>query len=151
LDFTAMNFQVDVFSSGPPPAAPDPAAASGAEMAHLLRQILEVQREQLTHLQAFSAAHDTSSRWRAFLARWREDFSDLPEACRQSVPILERTYGKLIAELTEHLCQNGDDALETDFALQDFLDRYGMRLAQLGTILNLVAPLAEAGSPSESA
>ena len=29
--------------------------------------------------------------------RWRDDFSDLPEACRQSVPILERTYGKLIA------------------------------------------------------
>src|SRR5580693_2026902 len=31
------------------------------------------------------------------------------------------------------------------------LDRYGMRLAQLGTILNLVAPLAEAGSQNESA
>ena len=36
--------------------------------------------------------------------------------------------------------------LDTDFALQDFLDRYGMRLGQLGTIINLVAPLAEAGA-----
>jgi hypothetical protein len=36
--------------------------------------------------------------------------------------------------------------------VQEFLDRYGMRLAQLGTILNLVAPLAEAGpSQGESA
>jgi hypothetical protein len=34
--------------------------------------------------------------------------------------------------------------------LQDFLDRYGMRLAQLGTILNLVGPLAEAGNQSEA-
>jgi hypothetical protein len=119
-------------------------------MTDLLRQIVDIQREQLTHLQAFSAAHDTSSRWRAFLARWRDDFSDLPEACRQSVPILERTYGKLIAELTDHLCENGNEALDSDFALQDFLDRFGMRLAQLGTILNLVAPLADASSPSES-
>jgi hypothetical protein len=66
------------------------------------------------------------------------------------VPILERSYGKLIEELTEFLSQGGD-ALDTEFGLQEFLDRYGMRLAQLGTILNLVAPLAETGSPSESA
>ena len=30
------------------------------------------------------------------------------------------------------------------------LDRYGMRLTQLGTLLNMVAPLADATSPSES-
>ncbi len=144
-----MYYQFDVSLAASPPAA-EPAMTSETEMADLLRQLIDIQREQLTHLQAFSAAHDTSSRWRAFLARWRDDFSDLPEACRQSVPILERTYGKLIAELTEHLCENGNDALDSDFALQDFLDRFGMRLAQLGTILNLVAPLADASSPSES-
>jgi hypothetical protein len=148
-----MQFQFDISPSPPPKPAEGgkpPEAPPLSEAADLLRQILEVQREQLSHLQANSAAHDTSSRWKAFLARWRDDFSELPDACRQAVPILERTYGKLIAELTEHLCQNGDDALENDFALQEFLDRYGMRLAQLGTILNLVAPLAEAESPSES-
>ena len=64
--------------------------------------------------------------------------------------MLERSYGKLIAEVTEQLSQNGSDGLDNDFALQDFLDRYGMRLSQLGTILNMVAPFAEAGSRSES-
>jgi hypothetical protein len=53
--------------------------------------------------------------------------------------------------MTEHLSQNSADDLDNDFALQDFLDRYGIRLSQLGTILNMVAPFAEAGSPSESA
>ena len=145
-----MQFQVDVSTTGLP-AAPEPKTATPAtETADLLRQILEVQREQLAHLQAFNAAHDAGSRWRAFLARWRNDFSNLSEGCRQAVPILERTYSKLISELTDHLCQNGDDALDNDFALQEFLDRFGMRLTQLGTVLNLVAPLAEAGSPSES-
>lgn len=144
-----MHFQFDMSAAAFPTLAAAPASAS--EVQDLLRQMLEVQREQLAHLRAFLGAHDGGARWRAFLERWRQDFADLPEACRQALPILERSYGKLIAELTEHLCQNGSDALENDFALQEFLDRYGMRLTQLGTILNLVAPFADAGSQSESA
>src|SRR5436305_5545648 len=119
-----MYFQFNVVppvSPSPPPA--EPVTPPVSETADLLRQILEVQREVLAHMQAASAAQDAGSRWRAFLARWRDDFPDLPAACRQAMPILERTYGKLIAELTEHLCQNGADALDTDFALQEFLDR----------------------------
>jgi hypothetical protein len=110
--------------------------------------MLEVQREQLTYLRA---SHDTGARWRAFLQRWQQDFPDLSNTCRKAVPLLERTYGKLIADLTDHLNDSGDDGLDNEFALQEFLDRYGMRLAQLGTILNLVAPLAEAGAAGESA
>jgi hypothetical protein len=41
----------------------------------LLRQILEVQREMLTLQRNSAAAHDTGSRWRAFLARWQRFWS----------------------------------------------------------------------------
>lgn len=143
-----MFFQFDMSAATFP--TPDSTSAPATEVHDLLRQILEVQRDQLAHLRAFLGAHDGTARWRAFLERWRQDFADLPETCRQALPILERSYGKLIAELTDQLCQNGSDALENDFALQEFLDRYGMRLTQLGTILNMVAPFAEAGSQSES-
>ena len=121
----------------PVPSEPNPGTAD------LLRQILEVQREQLAHMQATAAAHDTSGRWRALLNRWREEYPDLPEACREALPILERAYGGILSALAEELRQNGSDALDNDFALQDFLDRYGMRLGQMGNIVNLVAPLAE--------
>ena len=67
---------------------------------------------------------------------------------RSAMPALERCYGQLIADLTERV-GDGDDSLDNDFAVQEFLDRFGMRLAQLGTILNLVAPLAEVGPSSE--
>jgi hypothetical protein len=143
-----MSFQFDMSAVSFPSLVPS--AAPGSDVQPLLHQMLEVQREQLNHLRGILNVHDGGLRWRAFLERWRKDFSDLPEACRQALPILERCYGKLISELTEYLSQNGPDALDNDFALQDFVDRYGMRLTQLGTILSLVAPLAEAGSPSES-
>jgi hypothetical protein len=144
-----MHFQFDMSAVSFPVLESTP--GTGSEVHDLLRQMLEVQREQLAHLRTFVSAHDGGARWRAFLERWRQDFAELPQTCRQALPILERSYGKLIAELADQLCQNGSDALETDFALQEFLDRYGMRLTQLGTILNLVAPFAEAGSQSESA
>lgn len=147
-----MNIQIDVTSSlgaqaPEPPVTPPPVS----ETIDLLRQLLDVQREQLQYQRAAAAAHDATSRWRAFLNRWQNDFPGLGEACRRALPLLERTYGRMIHELTERLADDGPDSLENDFSLQEFLDRYGMRLAQLGTILNLVAPLAEAGAASESA
>jgi hypothetical protein len=145
-----MNFQIDVTSAVPAtPAEPPPAPSNVPETVDLLRQLLEVQREQLAYQRAAAAAHDHTARWRAFLTRWQEELPGLADACRKAMPHLERCYGQLIRELTERLTDE-DDALASDFALQEFLDRYGMRLAQLGTILNLVGPLAEAGQQAQS-
>jgi len=126
----------------------DPAPAESTQ--DLLRQLLEVQRELLGLQKQAAAAHDHGSRWRAYLARWQQDFPELPEACKSAVPILERSYGALIAELAEHLRQNGNGSLDNEFVLGEFLDRYGMRLSQLGTILSLVAFLAEASNPPQA-
>jgi hypothetical protein len=146
-----MQFQIDVSSTVAPRAAdPAPPAPTSPETIDLLRQMLEVQREQLAYQKATLQAHDTAARWRSFLARWKEDFPGLSDACKKALPALERCYGQLIVELTSNLNDQGNDALDNDFALQEFLDRYGMRLAQLGTILNLVGPLADAGTPGEA-
>lgn len=144
-----MQFQFDMSGPGMPASQPPPADI--ANLGAILQQMLDVQRQQLAHLQTLVSAHDGAARWRAFLARWRQDFPELAETCRQAIPTLERTYSKLISELTDQLGQGGgSDVLDNDFALQEFLDRYGMRLTQLGTLLNMVAPLADASSPSES-
>jgi hypothetical protein len=139
-----MNFSIDVTSTVSPSTANPPATSSHSpEVVDLLKQILEVQREQLTYQRAAVAAHDMTARWRAYLQRWKEEFPNLSENCKKAMPALERCYGQMIADLTDRL---EEDSLDNDFAVQEFLDRYGMRLAQLGTILNLVAPLAEAGN-----
>jgi hypothetical protein len=144
-----FNFQIQTPAIAPAPPQTTAAVVS-YETVDILRQVLEVQREQLNCLRASAAAHDMAARWRAYLNRWQGEFPDLSETCRKALPVLEQCYGKLIAELTEQLSSTGSDALDNDFALQDFLDRYGMRLSQLGTILNLVAPLAEAGAKGET-
>src|SRR5438309_1822486 len=99
-----MNFQFDSLAS----SHANVPASGGNESVDLLRQILEVQREQLAYLRSSAASHDMGARWRAFLLRWQQDFPELSDTCRKAVPVLERTYGKLIADLTDHLNDNGD-------------------------------------------
>jgi hypothetical protein len=62
---------------------------------------------------------------------------------------LEKAYGKMIYDIVERISDDSD-CIDNEFGLQEFLDRYGMRLAQIGTLLNLVAPLADLGNNPES-
>lgn len=133
-----------------PPAANKPADVNSSDLADILRQILVVQQEQLGQLRQNAAAMDGAAKLRHLMNRWREDFPDLGEGCRTALPVLEKAYGSLVAGLVDELREQGPDALDSEFALQDFLDRYGMRLGQLGNILNLVGPLAEISSQNEA-
>jgi hypothetical protein len=131
----------------PDPAAPPPAA--GPDVADLLRQVLEGQRDQLAVLRAQAQTQDGAARWRAFLARWQTDFPDIGPACRQVLPVVERAYLGLIQELTDRL-RDPDGGLDNEFHLGEFLDRYGIRLGQLGTVLSQLGPLADAAPPAEA-
>jgi hypothetical protein len=137
-----MHFQFEV--TQPQPGVATPAGGPGSDPAELLRQLLDVQREQLALMRALVSAHDAGSRWRAVLARFQKDFPGLPADCKQILPNLERAYVDLVSELTTNLQQQGDGALENEFTLADFLDRYGQRLGQVVTLLSVVTPLADA-------
>ena len=52
--------------------------------------------------------------------------------------------------MADELADQGDDALDNDFSVQDFLDRYGMRIGQLSHILSVIGPLAEAAGQTET-
>ncbi len=133
---------------GLPLAVPEPNPVR--ESIELLRQLVSLQQEQLNLLKMQLASHDQATRWRNFLQRWEQEFPGIGEACKQSLPLLERAYLHLLREMTERLTNTEPDEWTDDFILGEFLDRYGMRLSQLGNIMSQLAPLAEAaGSASE--
>lgn len=119
-----------------------------AEIADLLRQLIALQQEQLALLRSQQSQHDSSAKWRSFLTRWENEFPDIGLACKQAIPTLERAYVQLLRELTDRLSTDAD-ALTDDFVLSEFLDRYAMRLAQLGNIISQLAPLADVSSPEK--
>jgi hypothetical protein len=139
--------QFDVAPYAPPTGqVPRPTSNLAAD---LLRQLLDIQREQLdlmkSHHQTLNAMAEAQNqaRKRSWFDRWQEEFPNLPESCRQAMPILERAYLNLIATLTEEVKDVGTDSFESDFALRDFLDRFGLPLVHLGGILQAIAPLTE--------
>jgi hypothetical protein len=63
--------------------------------------------------------------------------------------VLEGVFARSIQEITDRLAQEGED-LQEEFCLQEFLDRFGNRITQLATLMNLVGPLAEAAAPKDA-
>ncbi|MCI0642917.1 MAG: hypothetical protein L0Y72_06065 [Gemmataceae bacterium] len=148
-----MQFQFDIATH---PAAAPVVPAGGDINSEFLRQLLEVQREsvqvqreQLT--QARAVAQDNLGRWRTLLGRWQETMPMLPEHCRLAYPVLEKAYVHILSTMVEELAEQEDDALGNDFAVQEFIDRYGMRIGQLSHLLNVVGSMAEAAQQNEAA
>jgi len=138
-----MHFQYVVapptFAFQAPPQIPP------VELEHsLLRELIDVQREQLAYLRAAHEAHHSSGRWIAFFKRWSEEFPDAGGSCLKAFPHVERAFLRLVDDLSSRLTDEEDSSIDDEFSLGEFLDRYGMRLSQLGNVLNILGPLAEA-------
>ena len=123
-----------------------PAEAPPSELADLLRQLVALQQEQVSLLKMQLANQDSAARWRAFLARWEDEFPGLGVACRQAMPAIERAYLTLVRDAVEKIADD-PDALTDEFQLAEFLDRYGTRLGQMGNFMGQIAPLADAAPP----
>lgn len=132
-----------------PDSVPDLLKMMLQQQGDMLTQILEVQREHLNHDRA--SAHDAVARWRHVLGRWENDHPEFAEHSKIAYPLVERAYIQLLASMLEEIAQQGDDALENEFAVQEFIDRYGMKIGQLGHLLSIIGPLNEAAQQNESA
>jgi hypothetical protein len=133
----------------PPLPVPVPEQAPPVrEMVELLRQMIGLQQEHVNLIKTQIANQDNSNRWKSFLARWEQEFPNIGSSCKQALPMLERTYLHLVREMTERVNSTDMPELDDEFVLSEFLDRFGIRLGQLGNILSQIAPLAEA-APAE--
>src|SRR5262249_55147680 len=139
-----MHFQ---FIVAPPTPGLTPPASPATELpAELLRQILEIQREQLGLMQAAKPPETDGNvaRWRNFFDRWHEEFPQLPAQMHEALPLVERAFLRLMDEMVRSLKDEESGGIDCDFALAEFLDRFAMRTSQIGAILNLLGQMAEA-------
>ena len=132
-----------------PDSVPDLLKMMIQQQSDLLTQILEVQREQLNVQRA--SAHDAIARWRHVLARWEQAHPELADHSKSAYPLIERAYIQMLASVLEEVAELGEDALDNEFAVQEFIDRYGMKIGQLGHMLSVIGPLNEAAQQNEAA
>ena len=153
-----MQFQFDIGSTTT--KAPAPVPITGEVIPDLLRQMLELQRDQLSQLlevqkehlhHVRAAAQENVARWRNLLNRWQNEFPELAGACRKAYPAMEKAYVQLLSRMVEEISADESETLDNEFAVQEFIDRYGMRVGQLSHLLSIVGPLADAAQQQEEA
>lgn len=153
-----MQFQFDISTTQQPKPVPVPTGPEAVP--ELLRQLLDLQREGFTQMLEVQREHLTHARhvhqehlqrWKNVMSRWNKVFPELAGQCKKVYPALERAYLSMVDNLVQDLMEVADDGFDSDFALQDFLDRHGMRVGQLAHLLSIIGPLSEAGAPQNEA
>lgn len=106
------------------------------------RQSLELQRQQLELArEAAQVSREQRARQVAELERWQSGHEYVLENCRETLTNLEQVHAALMGELASYVQENHENLIDGEFALTDFVDRFGPRLAHLNTMLAVLRPL----------
>ena len=120
--------QVDI-TSNPAAAHALPQITSG-EQTHVLREMLKAldrQNELLEELVTNTSQHQRLRE--SELKKWRQEHPRLARNCRAAVDALGQVHAELLDSMTSDINGNADDLMNGDYALNEFVDRYGPRLA----------------------
>jgi hypothetical protein len=126
-------------------------------LANLQAQTLEVQRQQLElqrqklelAKESAQVAREQRQRQVTELERWQAGHEGVIEHCKETLGKLEQVHAALMGELADYVGEHHENLVEGDFALSDFVDRFGPRLAHLNTMLAVLRPLAAANKKTE--
>ncbi|MEC9097233.1 MAG: hypothetical protein VX776_11400 [Planctomycetota bacterium] len=77
------------------------------------------------------------------LERWKQSNPELARSCREAVDVLSDVQNEFLQSLTNEVDENEYSLKDSDYMLQEFVDRYGPRLAHLNGVLQVLSQLAE--------
>jgi hypothetical protein len=84
------------------------------------------------------------------LHQWRNAHPALATACREAAEALTRVQIEYLDRMTEEINDTSDDMVEGEFLLNEFIDRYGPRLAHLNGVIQVLAQLSSVPNPANS-
>ena len=139
--------QVDVTSSG----QPQPLPSGFSEHTELLREVLSAQDRTNELLEDLVGTMASVQRQRTNeLNQWRDANPYLASACRDAAESLSRVQIEFLDRMTEEINETHENLLEGDFMLNDFIDRFGGRLAHLNGVIQVLAQLSSAPNPANT-
>jgi hypothetical protein len=116
---------------------------SGIEQTELLREVLTAQDRTNELLEELVTVMATSQKQRAQeLHQWRHANPDLAEACRDAAEALSRVQVDYLERITEEINDTAEDMAVGEFVLNEFIDRFGPRLAHLNGVIQVLAQLS---------
>lgn len=142
-------FRIDV--SADPTSTPGVQGDSGMAMVALMRQMIALQEKQNQMLEQMlnNAAQGQKQRSNE-LQQWKDANPRLANSCRNAAEALAKVQTQFLENITYEIVENEENLAEGDFMLNEFVDRYGPRLAHLNGVLQMLAQLGS-GVPNQTA
>ena len=128
---------------------PQDGGGAGAEQTGLLQSILAAQDRQNELLEELVNQLGAAQKQRAAeLGQWKQANPKLASGCREAADALSQVQVEFLNTMTREINENSEALTDSDFMLNEFVDRYGPRLAHLNGVLQILAQLS---SPADAA
>ena len=112
---------------------------------NLLQKLVEGQQQELKLLQEIAHWTGLSHKQRQHeINQWKESNPDLARSCRIASEALVKVQNDYIHKLTEEAADGHETMMDSEYMLQEFIDRFGPRMAHLGGVLHMVSSLSAA-------
>ena len=141
-------FRIDVSQSASEPQLEK--SSDQTAMTMLLEQLVVGQDRQNELLEEIVEQLGSAQRQRsAELHNWKEANPVLSRRCRAAAEALSQVQSEFLHNLTFEVQDNHENMMDGEFVLNEFVDRYGPRLAHLNGVLQLLSQLSGKPGPAE--
>jgi predicted DsbA family dithiol-disulfide isomerase len=139
-------FRIDV-SAEPTTGAMNQGDA-GLAMVALMRQMIANQERQNQMLEQLVQHQIGAQKQRTNeLQQWKDANPRLARACRNAAETLAKVQASFLEGVTDEIADNEENLTDGDFVLNEFIDRFGPRMAHLNGVLQVLAQLGS-GTPN---
>lgn len=133
---------IDVTANTGSPDAGDSADVNTL-LAGLISRMLAEQKTSNKLLTELIRQMQAQQRGRADeLGKWKKANPELANRCRVAAETLSDVQNEFLMGLTSEVEDSEDTLRDSDYMLQEFVDRYGPRLAHLNGVLQVLSQLA---------
>lgn len=124
-----------------------PGAEPAGDVMGVLSQILAAQDRQNELLEELVQQMTASQKQRANeLGQWKQANPELARQCREAAETLGDVQTEFLRCVTEEINENADSLMDGEFMLNEFVDRFGPRLAHLNGVLQVLSQLSSANN-----
>lgn len=142
--------QIDV-SHGGSPSHPSYGTGTNLELVTVLREILAAQDRQNELLEELVGQLSAAQRQRASeLGQWKQANPHLARDCRIAAEALSKVQTEYLTNLTQEINENFESLRDGEFMLNEFVDRFGPRVAHLNGLLQVLSQLSASGDPANT-
>jgi hypothetical protein len=78
----------------------------------------------------------------AELGAWKEQNPELAEKCKKAAESLNRVQTQFLQGVADEVIDSDDSLLDSEYMLNEFVDRFGPRMVHLNGILQVLAQLS---------